>query len=139
MTRIFRFAGLAAAVAVALLAIPGPRLAEATQPASLTGTWLVTIESPQGALETTWELEQADDGSLAGVTKSDLIGEASFEGGWVDGDTFGFSVYIDMQGQAFDVLYEGTFTDDEVAGVLDVGGGQFTADFTGVRIEGGAR
>ena len=36
-------------------------------------------------------------------------------------------------------VYEGTFTESEMSGVLSVGGGQFTADFPGVREDGGTR
>jgi len=139
MTRTMKLAAFAALATVAITGAGQPRQAEAAPGSDLTGSWLVTIESPQGALETTWDLEQAEDGSLSGITKSDMIGETPFEGGWVDGDAFGFAVTVDMQGQTFDVSYEGTFTEDELAGVLDVGGGQFTADFTGVRADGGAR
>ena len=104
--------------------------------ASLTGTWTITVETPQGALESTWELEQSDDGGLKGVTSNEMMGEQPFEGGWVDGDAFGFDMYVEAQGQGIDVSYEGTFTDDEMSGTISVGGGQFTADFTGVRADG---
>jgi len=114
-------------------------LVHASVRASLTGTWDVTIDTPQGAFENTWEFVQAEDGSFSGVTRNDMIGETAFEGGWVDGDAFGFSMYVDMQGQGMDLTYEGTFTETEIVGTLDVGGGQFTADFTGVRVEGDAR
>ena len=114
-------------------------LSHAASRATLTGTWIITIDTPQGAMENTWQLEQAEDNSLSGVTVSDMIGEVPFEGGWVDGDAFGFAMYVDYQGQGFDIAYEGTFTENELVGTLNAGGGQFTAEFTGVRVEGGAR
>ena len=129
-----------AMVAVASLSHATPHETTGTPgAATLTGTWVITIETPQGAMENTWQLEQAEDNSLSGVTTSDMIGEVPFEGGWVDGDAFGFAMYVDYQGQGFDIAYEGTFTENEMAGVLDAGGGQFVADFTGVRVDGDAR
>lgn len=104
----------------------------------LAGNWIITVDSPEGAVEMTWELETSEDGSLSGLTISDMIGEWPFDGGWVDGDTFAFTVYIEAQGQAFDVVFDGTFADDELSGMLEAGGGEFTADFTGVR-KGGVR
>ncbi|MDX1395463.1 MAG: hypothetical protein R3195_13835 [Gemmatimonadota bacterium] len=139
-TLIATLGGLFAIVALASLSHATPRTTTGTPGvATLTGTWVITIETPEGAMENTWQLEQAEDNSLSGVTMSDMIGEVPFEGGWVDGDAFGFAMYVDYQGQGFDVAYEGTFTETEMAGVLDAGGGQFVADFTGVRVEGGAR
>lgn len=119
-------------VGVATAAMAAPR-------ASLTGSWIVTVETPQGAMESTWDLEQSDDGSLSGLTSNEMMGETGFEGGWVDGDAFGFDLYIEFQGQGIDVLYEGTFSENHMAGILNAGGGQFTADFTGVRADGGNR
>ena len=68
-----------------------------------------------------------------------MTGEVEIGDGWVDDDAFGFSMYVEAQGEAFDVLYEGNFTIDEVFGSLDVGGGMFIADFLGLRTDGGAR
>jgi len=120
----------------AVVLVGATTLAYAAAQASLTGTWTVTLDTPQGPFENTWDLTQADDGTLSGVTQNDMMGENAFEGGWVDGDNFGFDMYIEMQGQGIDISYEGTFTDDEMSGVLIAGGGEFTADFTGVRADG---
>lgn len=125
------------ALGCALIAsVAAASFAHADGNASLTGTWVVTVETPQGAMESTWELEQTEDGMLSGTTSNEMMGETAFEGGWVDEDAFGFDMLLDMQGQQIDISYEGTFTDDEMAGFLSAGGGQFTADFTGVRADG---
>ncbi len=130
---------LVALACMALVSVATATFAYATSQASLTGSWTITVETPQGAMESTWELEQTDDGALKGVTSNDMMGEQPFEGGWVDDDAFGFEMYVEAQGQGIDVVYEGTFTENEMSGVLSVGGGQFTADFTGVREDGGTR
>ncbi len=128
------------AIGCALVVLVGGATAGyAASRASLTGTWIVTIETPQGAMENTWELEQTVDGDLSGLTNNEMLGENAFEGGWVDAEAFGFDMYVDFQGQGIDISYEGTFTETEMSGILNAGGGEFTADFTGVRADGGTR
>jgi hypothetical protein len=119
-----------------VVSIGAATMGYAASRATLTGVWIVTVETPQGAMENTWTLEQADDGSLSGMTSNEMMGDTPFEGGWVDGDAFGFDLYLDFQGQGIDISYEGTFEENAMSGVLNAGGGQFTADFTGVREDG---
>jgi len=127
-------------VCAGLLAIPGQVRAQDAQEVAvatdLSGNWIVTIETPQGEMETTWEIEQAEDGTLTGLTFSDMMGEVPIDGGWVEDGKFGFSILVEGQGQTMDVVYEGSVIEDEVVGFLDAGGGMFQADFIGVRVEG---
>jgi len=153
MIATIRISAMTAFFLTALLAVPGqlPTAVEAStartaapDPAGhgsvgLTGTWAITIESPQGNFESRLELVHNEDDSLTGMTSNDMLGESPIDGGWVEEDRFGFSQYVDMQGQALDILYEGSFTEDEMAGFIEVGSGEFSAPFTGVRVEGGVR
>ncbi len=125
-------------VYTALIAIPTQLTAQDQAVATdLSGSWVITLEGPGGeSMEMTWEIEQSDDGMLTGVTASDMIGEAPIDGGWVEDDRFGFSVYVEAQGQSLDIVYEGSVVDDEIVGFLDAGGGMFQADFVGVRLDG---
>ena len=124
------------ALGIAAFAVVGvATIASASVQAELTGTWTVTIDTPQGAMENVWEIEQAGD-SFSGIISNDMMGENAFEDGWVDGDKFGLDMYIDFQGQGIDISYEGTFTEDEMSGTLIAMGGEFMADFTGVRADG---
>ncbi len=127
-----------AASALFITVGPGAPEAEAAVADGLTGTWTVTMDTPRGSRELTWTLEQHEDDTLTG-TVGGMRGDAEIEGGWVKDDTFSFMVVRDMGGQSFEMTYEGTFTDHELSGTMTAGGGQFTAEFTGVRAEGGSR
>ncbi len=139
MKRAIRASALTALASSALFITPGgvPE-AGAAVAASLTGTWTVTMETPRGTRETTWTLEQHEDDTLTG-TVGGMQGEVGIEGGWVKDDSFGFMVVRSMGERTFEATYEGTFTENELSGTMTAGGGQFTAEFTGVRAEGGSR
>ncbi|MCG8467460.1 MAG: hypothetical protein MJB57_04530 [Gemmatimonadetes bacterium] len=131
--------GSIAAIVAGLALVPFALAAQeavAKAPADMTGSWLISLDTPEGSFEMTWEIEQHEDGTLTGTTANDMIGEAPIDGGWVEDGQFGFSVYVEAQGQSMDVVYEGSIVDDELTGFLDAGGGMFQADFVGVRVEG---
>lgn len=124
---------LALGLVALALAVATPVVA---QDASIAGEWDITIESDQGAFQMTWTLEIAEDGTISGSANSDM-GPAEIADGWVDGETFGLTMIADGGGQSMEVIWEGTLSEDEVFGTIDVGGGMFMADFTGMRAEGG--
>lgn len=128
-------AALLAILAGAMVTQVPSRSLEATTYASLTGAWTITISTEQGDFDTRWELEQHDDGTLTGMIEG-RQGEAEAEGGWVKDGAFGFAVTREFQGQSFKIEYAGTYEEESLDGTLTAGGGQFTADFTGVRAEG---
>jgi len=135
MTRFMRVVSPAAfAVALLLIATPPARTADAASRASLTGKWTVTLETPQGSRDSEWNLEQHDDGSLTG-TVGGQMGEAEIRDGHVGDDSFEFGITRDFNGQSFEISYRGNFTEDELSGTLTAGGGQFTAEFSGVRAQ----
>lgn len=124
----------------ALIAIPCQAWGQgAAATTDLSGSWIITLETPEGEMEMTWDIEQGEDGTLTGLTANDMIGEAPIDGGWAEDGKFGFSVFVEAQGQSMDIVYEGSVIDDEIVGFLDAGGGMFQADFIGVRIEGDPR
>jgi len=135
MTRVVRASTLGAATLLAL--VGSARLVEARLGASLTGQWAVTISTERGDMNTVWDLVQHDD-RLTGTIEG-RRGAADAEGGWVENDTFGFTVQREFQGQSFKIEYEGRITEDALEGTLTAGGGQFTAGFTGVRAGGETR
>lgn len=133
-----RRALLALAGATMLIAAPRAGDADAVAGATLTGKWTITISTEQGDFDTNWDLEQHADGTLTGEIEG-RRSHAPAEKGWVKGNEFGFHVTRDFQDQTFEIKYEGTFTDDAVDGTLTARGGQFSADFTGVRAGGDDR
>ncbi len=131
MTRKIKKAGLIALTA-AVLVVLRASLGVADVQADMTGTWTVTFSPPSGDRDTTWELEQHDDGTLTGEIGL-LQGSAPAHDGWVEDKAFGFIVTQNRRGQTFDIAYEGTFTDNALKGSIEVIGLFFTADFTGLR------
>jgi hypothetical protein len=138
MKTLLRVSTLGLLVVLGVMLAPRPRDAAAASSATLTGQWTITISTEQGDFDTNWDLTQHDDGTLTGDIEG-RQGSAEAAGGWVKDDAFGFSVSRDFQEQSFEIDYEGTFSDDALEGTLTAGGGQFTADFTGVRAGGDDR
>ncbi len=138
MTALVRVTAFGVLATLGVLLAPLPRDASAAASATLTGQWTITISTEQGDFDTNWDLTQHDDGTLTGDIEG-RQGSAEAGGGWVKDDAFGFSVSRDFQEQSFEIDYEGTFSDDALEGTLTAGGGQFTAEFTGVRAGGDDR
>jgi hypothetical protein len=88
--------------------------------ADLTGTWEVSVQTPDQAVSSTLTVEQKGD-SISGVLASE-IGQANVRG-VVKGDTVNFSFGLDMGGQAIDIAATALLTDkDNMAGSMDVSG-----------------
>lgn len=120
-------------LAVAATLLIGASAGRAAPRATLTGVWNVTIETERGAMQTSWDLVQHDDGTLTGTVES-RRGRSDVEDGYAKGDTFRFVVHRKFQGQSFEIRYSGTFAEDSLEGTLTAGeDGRFTANFTGER------
>ncbi len=100
-----------------------------------TGTWLITVPTPQRTREVTAVLEMAEDGTLTGDITTDR-GETTVSDGWVSGNRFSFTATMSMGDRSFEVTYTGTIEEDEMSGTVSFGG-RFSADFTGERSPGG--
>ena len=120
------------ALAAAVLVVLRASLGVADVQADMTGTWTVTFSPPSGDRDTTWEIEQHDDGTLTGEIGL-LQGSAPAHDGWVEDKAFRFITTQNRRGQTFDIVYEGTFTDNALEGSILLKALFFTAAFTGVR------
>jgi len=138
MNKIIRSLMLAALVGVSMSTAFGLRGHEVTDSVvDLSGTWTVTIWMEQGDFDMTWQLEQHSDNTLTGTVEG-RQGAAEVEEGSVMGNAFSFSMTRNFNGQEVMIEFEGELgEDDTLKGTLIAGGGQFTADFTGVRATGG--
>jgi hypothetical protein len=88
--------------------------------ADLTGTWNVSVQTPDQSVASTLVVEQKGD-SITGVLSSE-IGQANVRGA-VKGDTVNFSFGLDMGGQAIDIAATALLTDaDNMSGSMDVAG-----------------
>lgn len=96
--------------------------------ADFSGAWNVTVQGPQGPMNSLLTLKQTGD-TVSGDFESEL-GKAAVNG-LVKGDTMRFVFALDMQGQAINIQATGILKDkDNVAGNLEVvgmGGFPFTA------------
>jgi hypothetical protein len=88
--------------------------------ADLTGTWNVSVQTPDQAVTSVLTVAQKGD-SLSGTLESE-IGRAPVKGA-VKGDTVRFVFSLDMGGQALDISAAAVMTDkDNFAGQMEVTG-----------------
>lgn len=99
--------------------------------ADFSGTWNVTIEGPQGPMNSQLTLKQNAD-TVAGEFNSE-IGKAPVSG-MVKGDSIKFSFGIDMQGQQLSIQGTGALKDkDNLAGMIEVVGMGASFPFSAAR------
>lgn len=97
--------------------------------ADLSGTWVLSVESPQGTSSPTMTLNQ--DGDKVTGTYTGSIGSSDISG-TVEGDKFTLTANLSMQGQEIPLTYTGTQNGDNMSGNLDLAG-MGAAEFTGAR------
>lgn len=107
----------------------GLALSVVASAADLTGTWVLTVDSPQGTSNPTMVLQQ--DGNKVTGTYQGSFGSAELTG-TVDGDSFTLNADMSMQGQDFTLTYSGTQNGDSMTGEVELAG-LGGAGFTGKR------
>jgi hypothetical protein len=89
--------------------------------ADLTGTWLMSVATPNGDVGVTVVLKQAGD-SVSGTIESDVSGKAELTG-LVKNDTLRAAFTADMQGTQVPMQITGILTDkDNMSGSIEVAG-----------------
>jgi len=96
----------------------------------ISGKWKLKYTTPEGDEESTLDLTMASDGTLSGTTTSKR-GTATIITGYASADKFSFTINIEIQGNATDVTFSGTFEKDGMKGTISVM--SFSIDFTGTR------
>jgi len=94
----------------------------------LAGKWRLAYTTPEGAEDSTADIEMAKDGTLTGTVTS-TRGTASIISGYLSGDKFSFTINIPVQGSPSDVVFSGTFDGTALKGTISVVG--LSIDFTG--------
>ena len=97
---------------------------------SLTGKWKLTFTTPQGDEQATADLTMEPDGTLTGTISGDR-GSGTVFSGWVSGDKFSFMINLQIEGNASDVHFSGTFEGNSLKGTIQAMG--YTFDFTGTK------
>jgi hypothetical protein len=106
--------------AVLLLSLSAFTSAAARFRADLTGTWNVSVQTPDQTVGSILVVEHKGD-SLSGTLESE-IGSAKVKGA-VKGDTVNFVFGLDMGGQMLDISASALVTDkDNMNGQMDVAG-----------------
>jgi len=106
---------LALAVAVPVQSQDAPK----DQKIDITGTWEMTVESPQGSMVVTATYKQ-DGEKLTGSHLSEM-GEAPLTG-TVKGNEIEYTITIDAGGQGFSIVHKGKVDGDTIKGTADLGG-----------------
>jgi hypothetical protein len=97
---------------------------------NMTGKWKLAYTTPEGAEESTLDVDMATDGSLSGTTTSKR-GTASIISGYLSGEKFSFTINIPIEGNPSDVVFTGTFDGSTLKGNIDVVG--YSIEFTGTK------
>jgi Amidohydrolase family len=97
---------------------------------NMTGKWKLAYTTPEGAEESTLDVEMATDGSLSGTTASKR-GTTSIISGYLSGEKFSFTINIPIEGNPSDVIFSGTFDGSALKGTIDVLG--YSIEFTGAK------
>ncbi len=108
---------------------PGGGAPPNTESASVAGEWLLTLNSPMGALPSTLTLRQ-DGGSVSGDMRSQF-GNAPLTNVSLNGNEIKFSYRVDVQGQTFDVTATGKINGNAINGSMSAGDMNF--DFNGTK------
>ena len=96
----------------------------------LTGKWQIKFTTQQGEEEATADLVMETDGTLTGTVAS-ARGTGTVFNGWVSADKFTFTMNIQIEGGASDVVFTGTFEGTSMKGSIQALG--YTIDFTGTK------
>jgi hypothetical protein len=114
---------LFAVVVVAIVAVAGPAFAQdkpkETPKIDVTGTWDMSVETPQGTMSLTSTFKQ--EGEKLTGTQSSQMGEMALEG-TVKGADIAFAIVIDMQGQQVTISYVGKIDGESMTGTIEFGG-----------------
>lgn len=117
---------LVSCLAIAALAVP----VRAQESVNVTGTWNLTLETPQGTGTPTLVLQQAGE-NLTG-TYAGRMGEMPVTG-TIKGTAIAFVVKINAQGQELALAFSGTVEPaDSMKGTVDFGG-MGSANWSGAR------
>ncbi len=81
--------------------------------ADVSGTWKATVETPNGAMETTFVFK-VEAGKITGTASMGQMGDSPISEGKVDGDTVSFAVVRQGPNGDFRINYTGKATGDEM-------------------------
>jgi hypothetical protein len=87
--------------------------------ADIAGKWKATIDTPNGAMETTFDLK-VDGAKLTGTVTSAQMGASAITDGKVDGDNLSFVVKRNGPQGELVINYKGTVSGDEMKVTISI-------------------
>ncbi len=108
------------------LAVPA-----SSQESSISGAWTLKFTSSQGAASIPIDLTQ-DGTTLRGTSGSVMGFRTDFEEGRVDGTSFAFDIFVEVEGDWYPLIFSGRIVGEELTGNVDIPDGT-RATFRGVR------
>jgi len=115
MTRLTVLVAAAALATASAFAQDAPK----DKKVDVTGSWEVTVESPQGTMASTATYKQ--EGEKLTGTHVGRMGEVALAG-TVKGAEIAYTITVDAQGQSFTLSYAGKVDGDTITGSVDFGG-----------------
>ena len=88
-------------------------------PVDITGSWDMTVESPQGTMAITANFKQ--DGEILTGTHVSEMGESPLKG-TVKGADIEYTITIDMGGQQMSIVHKAKVDGDAIKGTADIEG-----------------
>lgn len=105
---------------------------------SVTGTWNLTVESPQGVVAVAADLQQ--EGETISGTVTSPFGQSTISSGSVSGGEVRFTLSVEIQGTPMAVTFVGRVVGDRMSGTVTVEGmGSFPFSGTRPRISSGGQ
>ena len=91
-----------------------------TAPASVAGTWAITTNSPQGAMEGTMTVQQ-NGNAFTGTMSSQMMGSTAISDGAISGKKVTWSITVTFGGQSFTISYAGEVEGTKMTGTVTAG------------------
>jgi hypothetical protein len=99
--------------------------ASVSEPHPLVGGWVITIDTPIGAMDANLNINE----DLTGDMSSQDLGAAPLDAVSADGENVSFSTTVDAQGQTMTLVFSGTVIEDQLSG-------SFNTDFGAIPVTG---
>ena len=107
--------------------------AVAASAADITGTWKASMETPNGAMETTYVFK-VDGAKLTGTVSSPMGGDTAISEGKVEGDNVTFTVAMSFNGNDFKMGYTGKVTGNEMKLTMSIPSMDRTFELTAKKV-----
>jgi len=104
----------------------------AASAADVSGTWKAAIETPNGAMETTFQFK-VDGNKLTGSTSNQFMGDMPISDGKIEGDDLSFTVNASFNGNDVKLNYKGKVSGDQMKLTLEIPGRDRTIEMTAKR------